>query len=901
MSPSSLRRVADGAAEQPPTSSPARSLLANSATVAAWTLVSRVSGLGRILAIGAVLGPTFFGNLFQTANQLPNIAFELIAGQLIASLLVPALVRHLDQGDRLASERVAGGFLGVVVAAFSATAVVLALGAPLVLRLVGLGVEDDAARAAQNALGWPLLVVVMPQLALYGLVGVANSVQNARGRYALAAAAPAVENVGVIATLVLYWITRGSGTDIEIASVGDVVFLGVGSTLSVVVHASLQWWGAHRAGVTLRPRAGWRDPEVRTVVRLAIPSLGLAVLTSYQQFVVIVVAASIAGGVVVSQLAISFLMAAVALSARPVAVASLPTLARLHADNRSSEFRSEYLGSMMLALFLLAPAAAVLAGAGRSVAQLIAFGEMSSPRGIELVAAILPALAIGVIGDGGVSVATQASYARLDTVSPLRATTLRAALLTIGMVIAHFGPTGTRLVATLGLSVTVANMAAFAWLHHATLAGARRAAQHELVVESRVVGGRDLPLSRSAAVDWQMPRRRRSWLQATGAWPRTIEILGSAAVAGLVGTLMADPLTHRLPTRLGAALDVCLILGVYVLLQVLLDAPEMKAAGKVYRRFRSRSSEATVPDQPAVSEATSLAAPLGYGTSMPVGAGVEPGAHEPVGARGGDRPHDRKGWVGEDGLAIATREADMAHEDEYRGVTLPSETRTRVQIPASAGAEVPADGDGDDVGGGSGGDHGRSVEAFEDGGAVEAVDPAASKRPARRRNQVWHQLIDAGVDQKAVIRAAGLTAGAALAGSTIGPIAVPIAVLSALAALALGWSDAGASPASRVTDVAVALGVGYLGYEAIAPVPAVAAACMAYCVLRLADVGELEAVACSWCAVLVGSAGALVAASRLSAEPLAATVPVTVVTWTALVLRRRDLLSQRRAAHVSAP
>src|SRR5690606_12954626 len=65
----------------------------DSATVAGWTLVSRVTGLLRILTIGAVLGPTYFANIFQAAYVLPSLIYTLIAGPVLAMVVVPGLVR----------------------------------------------------------------------------------------------------------------------------------------------------------------------------------------------------------------------------------------------------------------------------------------------------------------------------------------------------------------------------------------------------------------------------------------------------------------------------------------------------------------------------------------------------------------------------------------------------------------------------------------------------------------------------------------------------------------------------------------------------------------------------------------------------------------------------------------
>ena len=44
------------------------------------TLLSRVSGFGRVVATAAVLGSGLLGDVYQTANMIPNLLFELVAG-----------------------------------------------------------------------------------------------------------------------------------------------------------------------------------------------------------------------------------------------------------------------------------------------------------------------------------------------------------------------------------------------------------------------------------------------------------------------------------------------------------------------------------------------------------------------------------------------------------------------------------------------------------------------------------------------------------------------------------------------------------------------------------------------------------------------------------------------------
>ena len=89
-----------------------------------------------------------------------------------------------------------------------------------------------------------------------------------------------------MATAVLYGTGRGIGN----LPTGEILLLGLGSTGAVALHAATQWWGARRAGVVLLPLPGWRDAEVRAVVRRALPALGQAGLDAVQLLALLIAA-----------------------------------------------------------------------------------------------------------------------------------------------------------------------------------------------------------------------------------------------------------------------------------------------------------------------------------------------------------------------------------------------------------------------------------------------------------------------------------------------------------------------------------------------------------------------------------------------------------------------------------
>ena len=63
--------------------------------------LSRVSGVVRVLVVGAVLGPTHLGDAYQVTNTLPNLIwYGFLAGSLVPALLVPVLVRQIERRRR---------------------------------------------------------------------------------------------------------------------------------------------------------------------------------------------------------------------------------------------------------------------------------------------------------------------------------------------------------------------------------------------------------------------------------------------------------------------------------------------------------------------------------------------------------------------------------------------------------------------------------------------------------------------------------------------------------------------------------------------------------------------------------------------------------------------------------
>ncbi|MGH3547853.1 MAG: lipid II flippase MurJ [Pseudonocardiaceae bacterium] len=186
-----------------------------------------------MVVIGAVLGPTYFANSFQAGYVVPNIVFTLIAGSVLTMVVVPAVVRAIGVGGLPRTREVLGRVGGWLLAISSAVVALLMIGSPAMAWTLTFGISDPGQRARGLWLTVVLVLLVAPRVLGYCLVFLAMAAQQARGRFALAAGAPAVENLVLILTVILAGWYYGTGLDVNQVPVDLVIALGVGSTAAL--------------------------------------------------------------------------------------------------------------------------------------------------------------------------------------------------------------------------------------------------------------------------------------------------------------------------------------------------------------------------------------------------------------------------------------------------------------------------------------------------------------------------------------------------------------------------------------------------------------------------------------------------------------------------------------------
>lgn len=391
----------------------------NSVTVAGWTLVSRITGLVRLAAIGATLGPTYFANTFATTNTLPNTVYSAIAGQALALVIVPAVVRAIARAGVGEAGVLLGRVAGFLLVASGTIALLVMVGALGFAWVLTLGIEDVVSRQQAQHATVVLVLLVAPQIVLYTIAALGAAAQQAQRRFALASAAPAVENVVLVATLVAVSAVYGTGHEVGAVPAGLLLLLGVGSTLAVAVHAALQVWGAARVGLLVRPSFRWRsDPEAMEVVRQLRGSISIPVAPAAAHMVLLLLAATVPGGVVVLQLAYAVYVAPTALGARAVSTVVLPGMSAAAQSGDRTGFAAQWRLALSYAAIAGLPPLCLLAVFARPVAEVLAVGELQAESFVDQLAACVTVVAVAQLVAGLHEIGRQALFARKEIGTP---------------------------------------------------------------------------------------------------------------------------------------------------------------------------------------------------------------------------------------------------------------------------------------------------------------------------------------------------------------------------------------------------------------------------------------------------------------------------------------------------
>ncbi|MDO5659091.1 MAG: murein biosynthesis integral membrane protein MurJ [Paracoccus sp. (in: a-proteobacteria)] len=309
--------------------------------VGSWTFLSRVTGFARDILMAAWLGSGPVAQAFLVALSLPNMFRRFFAEGAFNTAFVPMFSKKLadpEDARRFAQDAYSG--LASVVLVFSALGMIAM---PLLVMAMAAGFRGDERFDLAVQYGR----ITFPYILLISLASMVGGVLNATGRFTAAAAAPVLLNILFVVAMFL---GRQMGWDLGLT-------LAWATPITGIAQLGLVWWDASRNGWRFRPTRPRLSPDMRRLLRVALPAIFAGGVVQINLLVGRQVGSFYDGAIAWLSFSDRLYQLPLGVVGAAVAVVVLPELARKLAAGDDAGGQASFSRATQFGLFLTLPAA----------------------------------------------------------------------------------------------------------------------------------------------------------------------------------------------------------------------------------------------------------------------------------------------------------------------------------------------------------------------------------------------------------------------------------------------------------------------------------------------------------------------------------------------------------------
>lgn len=388
----------------------------NMLAMASGTLVSRATGLLRLLALAYALGIGPFSDSFNLANNTPNIIYDLLLGGIISASILPVFVGHLTKDDKKSAWNSISAVVSVGTILLIIGTVLFELAAPAIIHLY-LIVNHTQIAAQQQRVATLLLRFFAPQLFFYGFIAILTAVLNARSIFAPPAYAPVVNNIVAIAVFIAFSQTRKSLALGQIHALSfPVLLLGIGTTAGVALQALYLIPYLKKAGAKLSFVPNFRHPAIHEIRSISGWAVGFVIANQVALFTILAIAdGSTPGTVTAYSYGYIFFQLPYGIAAYSIMTAIMPELARTHNQGQIERYKLQLGKGLRTSVTVMIPAAFAYLAIARPLLTLLLDHGAANAAGADLTSRTLEGFAVGLPGFAGYLGVVQAYQSIKDT------------------------------------------------------------------------------------------------------------------------------------------------------------------------------------------------------------------------------------------------------------------------------------------------------------------------------------------------------------------------------------------------------------------------------------------------------------------------------------------------------
>lgn len=387
--------------------------------------IDKIIGFFRALKVTQHFGLSYELDVFNVANNIPDLLSALISGGALGVALIPVLSEYIQRKGKPSAWDLFSRILNFAFITTALIAILVSIFAPwLVEHIIAPGFPLE-----QKALTVELLRLDLFAILIFSISGLVMAGLQANQHFLFPAMAPSLYNLGQIFGIMVLAPENG----IQIGSVTLPAFgfgihgLVYGVIIGAFLHLAIQIPGLIKHEFKWSPKIDLKHPGVRQVLTLLGPRV--ATMLFIQMF--FTVRDNLASGLgegSVSALNLGWFIMQVpeTLIGTAIAIAFLPTISEIFVLGDKNEFKESINKAVRALMALTIPVAFLMIVGLRPLIQ-VAFPAFDA-AGIELVLMASRVYLVGLASHALLEICSRSFYAQKDAKTPLYAAAFNAFL-----------------------------------------------------------------------------------------------------------------------------------------------------------------------------------------------------------------------------------------------------------------------------------------------------------------------------------------------------------------------------------------------------------------------------------------------------------------------------------------
>jgi putative peptidoglycan lipid II flippase len=396
-----------------------RSLAGIAGIVAVATLISKVFGLVRQVAIAAAFGVGPAVDAYNYAYVIPGFLLILLGG--INGPFHSAIVSVLAKREKEEAAPLVETITTLVGGVLLIVTVFLIFFADPMIDLVAPGLMRTSEGLYIKSIAVQQFKIMAPMALLAGLIGIGFGTLNAADMYWLPSISPLFSSVALIGGLGIFALQVGDKiTEPKYAFLGGLV-LAWGTLIGAILQWLVQVWTQWQAGLgKLRLRFNFKDPSVKEVTKIMLPATLSSGMLQINVYTDLFFASYIPQAAAAMGYAGLLVQTPLGIISNVILVPFLPIFSRLTDPENWGELKDKIRQALIFTALTMLPFSALMVTLAlpivRVVYERVAFNKEAS----QFVTPVLMAYAIGMFVYLGRDVLVRVFYALGDGETPFR-------------------------------------------------------------------------------------------------------------------------------------------------------------------------------------------------------------------------------------------------------------------------------------------------------------------------------------------------------------------------------------------------------------------------------------------------------------------------------------------------